>query len=202
MTNTTDKRDSFICYRSFYEAIGDLPDKNQLEIYRSIFDFSLNFNEPKLEGISKTIFTLIRPQLDANKKKFKNGCKGAEHGTKGGRPKNKKTPKKPQANPKLTPNVNDNDNVNDNVECKSKLKSKLEIPDFIEANLWNDFVTMRKEAKKPLTETIIKGCISKLTKFENKKEGNANQALENSIAGGWQGLFEPAPDNNNSRIKF
>jgi len=68
-------RDSFIFYRSFYEAINELPDKEQLEIYKAISDYSLNFNEPKLEGISKTIFILIKPQLDANNKRFINGSK-------------------------------------------------------------------------------------------------------------------------------
>lgn len=120
-------RNSFIFYRSFFEAIDDLSNSQQLEIYRSISDYSLNFNEPQLDGISKAIFTLIKPQLEANKKKYLNGSKGAEHGIKGGRPKPKKTPKKPLKNPTLTPNVNVNDNVNDNVNNKKEeLKKDFE----------------------------------------------------------------------------
>lgn len=68
---------------------------------------------------------------------------------------------------------------------------RLLIPDFIETELWNDFVKMRKEIKKPLSETSVKQNINKLIKFENKKAGNANEALRNAIAGSWQGLFEP-----------
>jgi hypothetical protein len=67
--------------------------------------------------------------LKANKRRYLNGLKGAEHGSKGGRPKAennpKITPKKPQDNPKITPNLtpNKNVNVNQNVneECKSEL---------------------------------------------------------------------------------
>jgi hypothetical protein len=52
---------------------------------------------------------------------------------------------------------------------------------------------------------MAKGCIKNLIKFEDKKQGNANLSLENSIAGGYQGLFEPKPSNNfnsNSRLGF
>jgi hypothetical protein len=127
-------RESLIFYRSFYEAIKTLPPENQAKIYDAIFSYSLDFQEPELEGIDNAIFTLIKPQLDANIRKYENGKKGAEHGKKGGRPKKKKentdnlntkkTPKKPLENPKLTPNVNDN--VNDNVNKKENEKENTQ----------------------------------------------------------------------------
>lgn len=115
-----DNRESFIFYRSFYEAIKDLPKKNQLEIFTSICEMSLNFQEIELKGLSGTIFKLIKPQIEANNKRYKNGLKGAKYGSLGGRPK------KPQENPKETPNknVNDNDNVNDNKNIKRNTKEK------------------------------------------------------------------------------
>lgn len=57
-------RDSIIFYRSFHEAIKELDLKSQAIIYNAIFEYSLNFNEIELSGIPKTIFTLIKPQLD------------------------------------------------------------------------------------------------------------------------------------------
>ena len=98
MTTQTQTRDSFIFYRSFYETISDLDDKQQLQIYKAIAELSLNDNLIALEGISKTIFRLIEPQLKANKKRYLNGLKGGEHGSKGGRPKT-------EDNPKITPNL-------------------------------------------------------------------------------------------------
>lgn len=108
-----------IIYRSFYEAIKSLPENSRLELYEAIFELGLNFNEIKLEGISKSLFTLIKPQIEANNRKAEagmmNGKKGAEHGKKGGRPPKEKPPKNPQETPKKPSNVNVNDNVNDNV---------------------------------------------------------------------------------------
>src|SRR3990167_6850387 len=66
-------RDSTIIYRSFYEAIKELPEINQAECWQAIFEFSLNFKEVELTGISKTIFTLIKPQLQANIKRYNSG---------------------------------------------------------------------------------------------------------------------------------
>lgn len=114
-------RDHFVFYRSFYEAIREFEGDTQLEILLNLIDYALNGVEPKNTGAAKAAFILMRPQIDANNKKYENGKKGGEHGKKGGRPINKnpkETPKKPQQNPKETPNVNvnvnDNDNVNEN----------------------------------------------------------------------------------------
>lgn len=67
------ERDSFIFYRSFYEAIKEVPDEEQLQIYKTITEYALNGNEVDNKGISKAIFTLIKPQLDANLKRYING---------------------------------------------------------------------------------------------------------------------------------
>lgn len=69
------ERDSFIFYRSFYESIKALPEENQLEIYNAIMEFALNQNEIKICDLSKAIFILIKPQLEANYKRFVNGNK-------------------------------------------------------------------------------------------------------------------------------
>lgn len=102
-------RDSTIIYRSFYEAIVGLPAENQAEVWQAIFEYSLNFKELDLKGLSKTIFTLIKPQLDANIKRYKSGIlpktkqKGSETEA-----KQKRNKSETQAN------VNDNENKNDN----------------------------------------------------------------------------------------
>lgn len=69
------ERDSFIFYRSFYESLKELPSENQLEIYNAIMEFGFNQNEVELSSLSKAIFTLIKPQLEANYKRFLNGTK-------------------------------------------------------------------------------------------------------------------------------
>lgn len=149
-------RDSFIFYRSFFETIEDLEDKQQLEIYRAIAQYSLNDEPANLSGISRTIFRLIEPQLLANKIRFINGKLGAEHGKKGGRPK---TPKEPQENPTLTPNKNVNVNVNknNNLNCNENLKSQFE-------SFWNlyDKKEGRKDCEKKFQLALKKESFEKI----------------------------------------
>jgi len=104
------ERDSMIIYRSFFEAIKELPKTNQAEVWNAVYELGLNGKYVELNGISKTIFTLIAPQIEANYKKFVNGSK----------PKTKQIESKPEAKEKQTRsktegNVNVNVNVNDNV---------------------------------------------------------------------------------------
>lgn len=131
------ERDSFVFYKSFYEAIKNLPTKNKVKIYQAIIEFALTGSEPTyLKGIEISIFLLIKPQILANNKKYENGCKG------GRPPKNEKSidnykenltkvkPKQNQTITKLKPNdnvnvnVNDNDNENDNVNGNGNEKGK------------------------------------------------------------------------------
>ena len=116
-------RDSFIFYRSFFEAVSELPDINKLEIYDAIFEYSLNFKEPKLKGLSKTIFILIKPQLEANRKKFNNGAKGGRPSSKNKQEESKAKPKRNLNVTKVIANVNDNVNVNDNYNVNYNVNS-------------------------------------------------------------------------------
>ena len=118
-------KDSFIMYRSYVEALMELPDEQRLHLLDAIMAFGLDGKEPALEGVEKALFILIRPQIMANNTRYENGKKGAEYGALGGRPRKNTgekpqenpeiTPKKPQENPTETPNVNVNENVNVNV---------------------------------------------------------------------------------------
>lgn len=67
------KRSNMLFYRGFYEAIEHLNFEEKGMVYSAIFNYGLNFVEPELPNHLKTIFMLLRPQLDANIQKFKNG---------------------------------------------------------------------------------------------------------------------------------
>ena len=130
--------ESMVFYRSFYEAIKDLPDDVQGRICNAIMKYGLDGEEPALEGVEKSIFVLIKPQIDANNRRKEtgkeNGRKGGEFGNLGGRPKKEnpeETPKKPPKNPQKTPNepVSDekkpsNANVNVNVNANVGINSE------------------------------------------------------------------------------
>ena len=73
-------RDSFVFYRSWADSIKKLPKTQQLDLFLAIFNYALDDKETELTGTSKIIYDLVKPLLEANTKRYKDGCKG-------GRPK-------------------------------------------------------------------------------------------------------------------
>ena len=131
-------RDSFIFYRSFYEAIVDLPRDIQGEVYTAIMEYGLNgITTENLKPVARSIFTLVKPQIDANNTKRSNGLNGGapfgnSNNPNGRRGKNA-TDNQPITNQELTENqtnvnanvnANGNDNGNDNEEKLSKDSTK------------------------------------------------------------------------------
>lgn len=70
---TAIQRDSFIIYRSFMEIIRDLDPAQAKEFIMAISDYALDGVEPMLEGILNTLWKPVKPQLDANRKRYENG---------------------------------------------------------------------------------------------------------------------------------
>lgn len=71
-------RDGFVFYGSFYDALSDLPEDLRLQAYEAICKYALLGVEPDCSGVIRTVFKLVRPQIDANNKRRENGKKGAE----------------------------------------------------------------------------------------------------------------------------
>lgn len=126
-------RDSFVFYRSFYEAAWHLTDNERLELYEGIINYALNHKMSDLPPMPKALFCLIKPQLEANYKKAIKGKLGAEYGKLGGRPSKNKPHDNPSGvsedNPKQTANANLNVNLNANANVNLgsySIKSKIQ----------------------------------------------------------------------------
>ena len=117
------ERNGFVFYRSFAEALSDLDEITRAHCYDALIEYALNGNEPSLNGIESAVFKLIKPQIDANNRRYENGCKGAEFGKLGGRPR-----KNPigdnQKNPKETPKEKDKEKEKDKDKDKENVKDK------------------------------------------------------------------------------
>ena len=64
----------FIFYRSFMQALDGIPDADRLALYDAVVHYALLDEEPSFEqGYCFSIFSLIRPQLDANRQRYDAG---------------------------------------------------------------------------------------------------------------------------------
>lgn len=194
-----DKRDSLIFYRSFYEALKEVDNDTKAKVYDAIFEYSLNFNDVELTGLAKAMFTLIKPQLDANNQRFKNGNKG-------GRPKKDKpndnqeiTKTKPNDNQNETKtkannnvNVNDNVNKNENDNILLEKETKYTNTDFkndlinygFKENLVIEWLQVRKTKKATNSKTAFNKFIKQVELNGNDK----NFILETCVAKSWSGF--------------
>jgi len=176
-------RDSTIFYRSFYEAIKELPEANQLEIYNAIFEHSLNLNKPNLTGLSKTIYTLIEPQIEANLKRYTNGIKPKKKQIKSeeeAKPKQNESESEANKNKNKNKNVNNNDN--DNEKEKFIFKNALLNYGF-DSDLVKDWLVVRKNKKCSNTETAFNGFISQVEKTKLDKNAVLKKCIEKSWGG-------------------
>lgn len=131
-----DITNSFIFYGSFFEAITELDDNEQLALFRAICSYGLTGECAETTGVVKGMFSLIKPQMDANAKRRENAKKGGapRDNSNAGKRKtaakqplvvssdDKKQPsvvfetkeKQPNVNENVNANVNENVNVNAN----------------------------------------------------------------------------------------
>lgn len=71
------ERESFIFYKSFYEAVSGLPADIRLEVFTSIIEYGLYGRQPEnLKPFARGIFTLVKPVIDVNTARWQNGRKG------------------------------------------------------------------------------------------------------------------------------
>ena len=212
----TDEKKGFIFYRSFMEALEEVDDSTFRKVVTAISSYALDGEEIDISGIGKALFALMKPIVDTNNKRYENGKKGGEYGNLGGRPKNessenpketlkkpqenpKETPNKPQANPKKTPEeeVEEEVEVEEEKEKKQKEKKSPDCAGMILEYSKNpklrdaltEFVVMRKEIKKPMSDHAMKLLFQKLDRLGRNDEEKI-EILNNSILGKWQGIFE------------
>lgn len=194
-------KDSFVFYRSFYNAISKVKDKNvKADIYDAICELGLNDNVQELDdSVGAIILELIKPQILANNERYANGKKG-------GRPKkeenhrlfNKKTIGFENKKPNVNENVNENDNVNVNLNVNvndnvNDISADLFTTDETEKNA--DLFSFVQESFGRTFNSIEYDFISnwddnELTRYA-VKEGVLNSARNlkyvNSIIQSWKG---------------
>lgn len=82
-------RKSFSFFISYWEAIEELPEKEQLPVLKAIIKYAFFDEEPtNFKGVKRAVFLLVKPTLDKSKQKSASGKRGGS---------------KPKANGKQTP---------------------------------------------------------------------------------------------------
>lgn len=128
-------RDSVVFYRSFANAIRDLPSDQFKACAMAIINYGLDGIEPEGNGIEKTVFCMAKPQIDANNRRYENG-------TKGGRPKTKQNLGITKPNLDVT-----KQEPNEKEKVKEKVKDKDNIYSCAFEEFWEAYPRKKEKAK-------------------------------------------------------
>jgi hypothetical protein len=193
-------RDSFVFYRSFYEAIRELPRDVQGEVYAAIMEYALNgeCRTEHLKPIARSIFTLIKPQLNANIARFEAGRKGgAPVGNKNAckvdtqkQPTTKKQPRNNQKQP--NENVNVNVNVNENGESvRTRAREDFSnLPESLRTSL-ETYWAVRAESGYPVYAVQQSFQVAKLLSATGGDFAKAEKWAKNATAKNLRDIEEP-----------
>lgn len=189
-------------YRSFSDAIKKLPEEYQLSALWAVIDYGLDGQEPSGNGIAEAIFSMAKPQIDANNRKYQNGLKG-------GRPKPTENQTKPIDNQKITnesfcksisePNVNEKENVNVNVNDKEIKRKRFAPPTTQEVQAYCQEKGYKVDAERFIDFYESKGWMIGKNQMKDWKA-----AVRNWNRGQRQGLTTEAkrPDTKNRFNNF
>ena len=214
------ERKGFMCYRSFRDAINELPIEERLEVYESIVDYALDKIEPetaKMSGAVRMAWKLIKPTLDADWTRWKNGCQGgAPVGNQNARkqPKNNRetTEKQPKNNQKQPTVYQDSrikiedsrleivDNSKNNISRKNIEKeflSEVEV-DFREVvEEW--FAYKRERGEQYKSKRAMQHFVTQLRTLSKNSRKEAEAIIGRSMANNWAGIFEQNKTSNNDQ---
>ncbi len=148
---------------SYHEAIRELPDSDRLIMYDAIAYYGLYGEIIELPPVLKSMFSLIKPNIDASQNRYR---AAKENGEKGGAPKGNQNAKKKQ------PENNQKDNQNNNQE--KEIDSDKDFDKEPERDSKGETTFDRKKTGNDTNNMFIKMLEEKQEKFisENTREGD------------------------------
>ena len=194
-------RDSFVFYGSYYEAMSKLDDHTYREVMDALCQYALFGEVPECDGVAYLAFTLMKPQVDANNRRYENGKRGgrkAEPKISKEEPSENQTVTKPEPSRNQTvtkpePNVNVNVNANANVNAKNHKRVYAQDERLNKAIC--DFIENRKKLRSPMTDRAIELFIKRLDdpKLQADTVEQKIALIETAIERGWKSVY-PADD--------
>lgn len=135
---------------SYYEVISELSDDEQLIMFKGICEYGINGVEPNFKGALKSLFTLMKPNIDSSISRYNSSV---TNGGKGGRPKKIETKEEPKQNPvetkekpKEKPIENQDKDIDKDIDKEKDILEKHKLVIWLE-----QYCPEVQKLKKPIT---------------------------------------------------
>ena len=154
------ERKQFTFYRSYLDAIIRLPKKEQGAILLAICQYALNESDPTgLSPIAETVFTLVRPTLDAGRRKANAGEAGGKSEA-----KQKQTASKTEAKAKQTPREKEGE-----IEKEVEIEVEIEKENECYREKTPDGVEKKQRFVPPTVEQVAEYCLKRGNKVDPQR---------------------------------
>ena len=188
---------AFSFYRSYYEALKEVPEKDKKDIIFAIINYVFEDKKPKFKGTNKIIWTLIEPNLNTSKNKS-NGNSGAPIGNqnasktlenKGNSDTIKKQSKNNQnsiKNQSLPHDISYSYSYINNSLSNIIINNKNNTNNIY--NLFKEYIKLREDNKYNISETIINRLVKKLNEY-GKTDEDKIEIISQAINGKWKDFY-------------
>lgn len=188
---------AFSFYKSYYEALKEVPEKDKKDIIFAIINYVFEDKKPKFKGTNKIIWTLIEPNLNTSKNKS-NGNSGAPIGNqnasktlenKGNNDTIKKQSKNNQnsiKNQSIPHDISYSYSYINNSLSYIIINNKNNINNIY--NLFKEYIKLREDNKYNISETIINRLVKKLNEY-GKTDEDKIEIISQAINGKWKDFY-------------
>ena len=189
---------AFSFYRSYYEALKEVPEKDKKDIIFAIINYVFEDKKPKFKGTNKIIWTLIEPNLNTSKNKS-NGNSGAPIGNKNASKtlENKGNSDTIKKQSKNNQNSIKNQSVPHDISYSYSyinnslsyiiINNKNNINNIY--NLFKEYIKLREDNKYNISETIINRLVKKLNEY-GKTDEDKIEIISQAINGEWKDFYK------------
>lgn len=194
-------KDGFVIYKSFYDPIKSLSDKQLGRLFRALFDYQIE-GSTQVDADIQMAFAFFKNQMEIDERKYhKIVERNKQNGSKGGRPPKEENPNNPN-NPVgfLEPKKADKEKDKEKDLIKKNTKKKdfdLSFVDIVFLPIVRDFIEYRKELKKPFkTDTGIKQFYKELVTLSGNNYQKAQKLVDHAKGKEWLRVYEIKNESN------
>lgn len=206
--------ESFVFYKSFADAIAELPAEQYKAVMIALTTYALNGEEPEVnDPFVKALLTLMKPQIDANNRRRDAGQKGGKQSQANGKQSEASTEqseanakqseasdKQTQANTEQSEasgkqseasdeQTQANVNVNVNVNANANTSCAREVKPAVQEKLDEYFEYLEDLDQKPVTVKARNVIVQKLVSITDI-EVKQLQLIDEAMKNGWHNVYE------------
>lgn len=203
-------KNSFVLQVKLKAVVAKLSDKQAGVLFKGILEYAANGTVANFDdGMVDVVFEMVKQDLDYTAQRYAETCaKRAESGRLGGLANQANASKCKQMleseskikqsqakSSKAKHNDNENDNENDVITTKPPLPPYGGLNGKPLSQAFAKWLNYRKQIKKPYKSKMsLDECYARLEKLSGGDVNVADKIVSQSIAQGWQGLFELKED--------